>query len=419
MNAVTVRARTANLNYMHLRWKARHTIICIESDSPLYYTFGMRGPMSSGMKHILLVEDEAIICMATKMILERNGFNVVTVADGEKSIEIADTNPSINLILMDINLGTGIDGTEAAQAILAKHDVPIIFLSSHTEPEVVEKTEGITSYGYIVKNSGETVLLASIKMAFKLFESKRALAHSRDLMSYIIAHNRSGVAVHDREYKYVYVSKQYLEDYNLLEQDIIGKHHYEVFPDLPQKWRDVHKKALMGEVSSAEDDIFERADGSVQYTRWECRPWYEADGSIGGFIIYTEDITRKKLAEIAIRKSEEKYRATIHTMKDGFWTVNMDGKFTDVNESYSRMSGYSISELLGMGIADIDVLDNYNAISDRIDTIRRQGSYDFVSKHRRKDGLVIEVEISARCHDDEILCFCRDITKNAASTANR
>lgn len=110
----------------------------------------------------------------TRMILERNGFNVSTVANGEKSIETMDPNPSVNLILMDINQGTGIDGTEGAQAILARHDVPIIFLSSHTEPEVLERTEGITSYGYIVKNSGETVLLASIKMAFKLFESKRA-----------------------------------------------------------------------------------------------------------------------------------------------------------------------------------------------------------------------------------------------------
>jgi PAS domain S-box-containing protein len=375
--------------------------------------------MPYGTKHILLVEDEAIIRMATKMILERNGFSVAISSSGEESISMVNQNPSIDLVLMDINLGKGIDGTEAAQAILAAHDIPVIFLSSHTEREVVEKTEGITSYGYIVKDSGETVLLASIKMAFKLFESRKALAHSRDLMSYIIAHNRSGVAVHDRDFKYVYVSKRYLEDYNLLEQDIIGRHHYEVFPDLPQKWRDVHKKALFGEVSSAEDDIFERADGSVQFTRWECRPWYEADGSIGGFIVYTEDITKRMLTEKAAKKSEGKYRAIIQTMKDGFYTVDMGGKFTDVNESYSRMSGYSIEELLGMGITDIDVLDDADAVSDRIETIKRLGSIDFTSKHRRKDGSVYEVEVSARCHNDELLCFCRDANRYTVSTVNR
>jgi PAS domain S-box-containing protein len=150
--------------------------------------------------------------------------------------------------------------------------LPLAFLSSHTEQEVVETTEGITSYGYIVKNSGETVLLASIKMAFRLFEArmkekehKEALLHSHDLMSYIIEHNQSAIAVHDRDLKYIYVSKQYLNQYNVEKRDIIGKHHYEVFPDLPQKWREVHKRALAGEVSKGEDDPYEHEDGTIEW----------------------------------------------------------------------------------------------------------------------------------------------------------
>ena len=61
------------------------------------------------------------------------------------------------------------------------------------------------------------------------------LIHSQDLMDYIISHTRSAIAVHDRDLKYIYVSKRYLEDYKIKEQNIIGKHLYEVFPDLPQK----------------------------------------------------------------------------------------------------------------------------------------------------------------------------------------
>ena len=143
--------------------------------------------------------------------------------------------------------------------------LPIAFLSSHTEPEVVEKTVGITSYGYIVKNTGETVLLAAIKMALRLFEAKMgekaqksALVHSHDLMKYIIEHTRSAVAVHDRDLKYIYVSRPYLDQYNVEKRDVIGKHHYEIFPDLPQKWRDVHQNALAGEVSRGENDPYYR-----------------------------------------------------------------------------------------------------------------------------------------------------------------
>lgn len=164
-------------------------------------------------KTILLVEDEIIIAMAAKMSLEKYGYNVVTINNGEKAIqvitkdavefvilpeskqtslknfgynvvlvntaekaiEVFQGQSEIDLVLMDIDLGEGMDGTQAAEIILKKRDIPILFLSSHTETDIVEKTERITSYGYVVKNSSITVLDASIKMAFKLFDANTKL----------------------------------------------------------------------------------------------------------------------------------------------------------------------------------------------------------------------------------------------------
>src|SRR6056297_4045070 len=123
-------------------------------------------------KKILLVEDEALIALNEAKTLEKYGYEVVTAYSGKKAIEAIGSDHDISLILMDIDLGKGVDGTEAAAQILNKRDIPVVFLSSHTEPEVVEKTEKITSYGYVVKNSGATVLDTSIKMAFKLFDAK-------------------------------------------------------------------------------------------------------------------------------------------------------------------------------------------------------------------------------------------------------
>lgn len=139
--------------------------------------------MNEKQKTLLLVEDEVIIALMETEQLKRYGYNVVSASSGEKAIELFKKNDAIDLILMDINLGKGIDGTEAAEIILKEKEVPIVFLSSHTEPEVVEKTEKITSYGYIVKNSEETVLIASIKMAFKLFEAKKKeLEKEKDIL---------------------------------------------------------------------------------------------------------------------------------------------------------------------------------------------------------------------------------------------
>jgi CheY-like chemotaxis protein len=122
----------------------------------------------SGQKTILIVEDDPLIYRMESRILQRYGYAVVTASTGEEGVETALNDPDIDLILMDINLGDGIDGTEAASRILEHRDLPVIFLSSHTEYDIVEKTDGINSYGYILKSSGESVLVASIRMAFRL-----------------------------------------------------------------------------------------------------------------------------------------------------------------------------------------------------------------------------------------------------------
>ncbi|WP_153306947.1 PAS domain-containing protein, partial [Desulfonatronum thioautotrophicum] len=160
---------------------------------------------------------------------------------------------------------------------------------------------------YEVEISTNGAVIRGRKLVFcvcrDITERKRAeeaLVHSRNLLSYIVEHMRGAVAVHDRDLRYVYVSQRYLQDFNVQNQNVIGRHHYEVFPDLPQKWREVHQKALAGEILSAEDDPYYRVDGSAEWTRWECRPWYEQNGLVGGIIVYTEVITDRKKAELAL-----------------------------------------------------------------------------------------------------------------------
>jgi PAS domain S-box-containing protein len=127
--------------------------------------------MEKNLKKILIVDDEALIAASEAQTLRNRGYEVFTAVSGEKALELIGLT-RVDLILMDIDLGRGqMDGTETAARILDEYEVPIVFLSIHTEPEIVEKTEEITSYGYIVKNSGENVLDTSIKMAFKLFEA--------------------------------------------------------------------------------------------------------------------------------------------------------------------------------------------------------------------------------------------------------
>ena len=121
-------------------------------------------------KKILLVEDDPPTAVLEKRLLERNGFQITLAYSGEEALELC--NPDFDLVLMDIDLGPGIKGTEAAERIIEKMDVPLAFLSSHTDRETVDLTEGITSYGYILKNSGPVVLIASIRMVFRIHEAR-------------------------------------------------------------------------------------------------------------------------------------------------------------------------------------------------------------------------------------------------------
>ena len=119
---------------------------------------------------------------------------------GEKAVETVDSSGDIDLVLMDIDLGKGMDGTQAAEIILQNYDLPVVFLSSHTDPETVEKTEGITSYGYVVKNSSITVLDTSIKMAFMLYNAHLELkAQKQNLNNTLIKYEQTAEELYERE----------------------------------------------------------------------------------------------------------------------------------------------------------------------------------------------------------------------------
>ena len=112
------------------------------------------------MKKILLVEDEAIIALSEAGIIQRHGYKIITAYNGEAAVDSVRSDPEISLVLMDIDLGTGIDGNETARRILKQRELPIVFLTSHAEKHMVDKVKDITRYGYILKNAGEFVLMA-------------------------------------------------------------------------------------------------------------------------------------------------------------------------------------------------------------------------------------------------------------------
>jgi PAS domain S-box-containing protein len=134
---------------------------------------------ASRRQRILLVEDEAIIALEEEQTLTRHGFEVEKALTGEDAVGRVLEGRDIDLVLMDIDLGRGMEGTEAARRILETVELPIVFLTSHAEREMVDKVKGITRYGYVLKSAGEFVLIEAINMAFELFDAQQRAEQSR------------------------------------------------------------------------------------------------------------------------------------------------------------------------------------------------------------------------------------------------
>jgi PAS domain S-box-containing protein len=125
------------------------------------------------LKKLLIVEDEIFTALTESTMLKNYGYEVQAVSSGEQALEIIRDNREIDLVLVDLNLGSGMDGIETSKRILEIRELPVIFLTSYSGKEVVEQLRAVKRYGYVIKGSGESLLLASIEMAFELFESRK------------------------------------------------------------------------------------------------------------------------------------------------------------------------------------------------------------------------------------------------------
>ena len=149
------------------------------------------------------------------------------------------------------------------------------------------------------------------------------------ILQAFVSNAPAAIAMFDKEMRYITASDKWYDDYGLAAEYIIGRSYFELFPDIGQDWEAIFQRAMTGNIESNEQDLIEKADGTIQWIKWEVRPWYKALDTVGGLIMFTEDISQQKEQQlqlkIAKRKAEQASKAKeqfLSTMSHGPGTNN-------------------------------------------------------------------------------------------------
>ncbi len=381
-------------------------------------------------KTILLVEDEAIVALNEKAILERADYSVEATSTGEAAVALMEHRTDIDLILMDIDLGTGIDGTQAAAAILLVRDLPIVFLTSHSEKDMVDRAKGITRYGYVLKSSGEFVLLESVAMAFELHaaHARHRAAEARyariaeqstdgaDMvdgvsLTYASPDSRAG-RFPDQVYRqvidgspilfgisrlddgvYTEVNDQFVATTGYSRAELVGSSSADLgLIDAHLRKQLELELVETGRVHHAEVNLRTK-DGGIR----PCLLFVDLVDNRGDALVLTSavDLTEQKAAEAAAGANDRALRAMFEFANVGMAVTKPDGTILRTNAEFQRMLGCEDHELVGRSVQEITLEEDWQVEVERTHAVMRGelDSVSFYKRYRRKDGSLAHARV--------------------------
>jgi PAS domain S-box-containing protein len=297
---------------------------------------------------ILLVEDARVVAIQQRQILEKHGFAVVTATTGEDAVSACRDDRSIELVLMDIDLGEGIDGTEAARRILAARELPVVFLTGHTEREYVERVEQITRYGYVVKQAGELVLIQTIKMAFELFDAHRRSREQEQRFRLVYENMAAGVIQVGLDSRIQAANDAFCRMLGYSEEELRGRYISEITgTGSVEDTERLHERLQRAEVEHFRlEKTYLHKSGREIRGILDANIVRAADRSPVYYLGSVVDITDYRDALTALSRSEEKFRNIFDSTNDVILVHEMGGRFLEANEPACRYLGYSREELL-------------------------------------------------------------------------
>jgi PAS domain S-box-containing protein len=266
-------------------------------------------------------------------------------------------------------------------------------------------------------------------------QAEAALKEQKSIQQLFALYAPAGIAMFDRQMRYLMASQRWIDEYMLNPiESLVGQSHYEIFPDIPEHWRAIHRRCLAGAIEKCEDERWVRADGSDQWISWEIRPWHTASGSIGGIIIFSVENTQRKQAEIALQQlnaeleqrvvdrtaeltqvnadlqaalaqqqqSQQEIEDLYNNAPCGYHSLDAQGRLVQINDTELGWLGYDRQEILHQKFTNFLTSESQQRFKENFPIFKRQGwinnlEFQIVAK----DGSIRDVNLTASTIRDQ------------------
>ncbi|MHB8086272.1 MAG: PAS domain-containing sensor histidine kinase, partial [Dehalococcoidia bacterium] len=252
-----------------------------------------------------------------------------------------------------------------------------------------------------------------VKQQQRIEESLWTIERERERYRTIVENAFEGILLADPEGLITFVNRRMAEMLGYTIDELVGKQFLDLVTSEQLSLMAARRQQRREGITEQYDLKMVKKDGSVIWAMNHSVPLFDKEKIFIGYLAIFADISERK-------QSEMERETILRTAMDGFWVVDMRGRFLNVNDTYCKLIGFSRDELLSMSIRDVEAKDTENDIARRIERIVNTGAERFETTHKRKDGRTIDIEVSVNyldMHGGRLFVFLRDITMRKAMQA--
>ena len=362
-------------------------------------------------KTILFVEDDGLVVLDKSQALKAFGYEVASVDSGEEAVEAAVRDQAISLVLMDLDLGDGLDGSEAARRILSQRKLPIVFFTSHSGPDFVNRVRNVEHYGYVLKNSGDSVLRDSLETAFRLFPAQEA-AGLKDEGRYqrLLETMPEGFSLHEIildkagkvfDNRIIDCNAAYEKHTGVMRSEVVGKTMREINPSVDGTLIErFGRVALIGEPFYYE---YESKTFGRFFHVCTFRP------SPGHFACIFEDVTGFQDSETALCAAKDRIQHILSSIMDIYIFLDNDWIFLDLNPEAEAALRRKRSDLIGRKYWEVFP----QALGSEVHKNLNVAMYERIPMHFEEYSKGAEkwAEMHVYPCEKGLECYIRDITE--------